>query len=99
VGDVFPDHGFFVRSISPHGFFHLFKEFSMRFFLPQGLWHYKDFLKFWTGETISAFGSQVTAFALPITAALTLHATAIQMGTLSFLAFALMLFLSLFDIS
>lgn len=68
----------------------------MHFFLPQGLRHHKDFLKFWTGETISAFGSQVTAFALPIAAALTLHATAIQMGVLSFLAFAPMLFLSLF---
>jgi MFS family permease len=68
----------------------------MRFFLPQGLWHHKDFLKFWTGETISAFGSQVTAFALPIVAALTLHATAIQMGVLSFFAFVPMLFLSLF---
>lgn len=68
----------------------------MRFSLPQGLWHHKDFLKFWIGETVSAFGSQVTAFALPITAALTLHATAIQMGLLSFFAFAPMLFLSLF---
>ncbi|GHO57654.1 hypothetical protein [Ktedonobacter robiniae] len=69
----------------------------MRFRLPQGLWHHKDFLKFWTGETISAFGSQVTVFALPITAALTLHATAIQMGILSFLAFAPRLFLSGID--
>lgn len=68
----------------------------MRFFSRQGLWHHKDFLKFWLGETISAFGSQVTAFALPITAALTLQATPIQMGLLSFLAFAPMLFLSLF---
>src|SRR5258708_20190342 len=69
---------------------------SMRFFSLQGLWHHKDFLKFWIGETISAFGSQVTAFALPMTAALTLQATAIQMGLLSFLAFAPMLFLSRF---
>lgn len=68
----------------------------MRLLLPHGLWHHQDFLKFWTGETISAFGSQVTAFALPLAAALTLHATAIQMGVLSFLAFAPMLFLSLF---
>jgi hypothetical protein len=68
----------------------------MCFFSHQGLWHHKDFLKFWLGETISAFGSQVTAFALPITAVLTLQATPIQMGLLSFLAFAPMLFLSLF---
>lgn len=68
----------------------------MRFFSPRGLWRNQDFLKFWTGETVSAFGSQVTAFALPITAAFTLHATALQMGVLSFLAFAPMLFLTLF---
>lgn len=71
----------------------------MRFFLPQGFWHLKDFLKCWTRETISAFGSQVTAFALSIPAALTLHATALQMGSLSFFAFVPRLFLSLFDIS
>jgi MFS family permease len=65
------------------------------FSLP-GLWKHKDFRKFWTGETISAFGSQVTAFALPITAAITLKATALQMGTLSFFAFIPMLVLSLF---
>jgi MFS family permease len=68
----------------------------MRFFSRQSLWHHKDFRKFWLGETISTFGSQVTAFALPITAVLTLQATPIQMGLLSFLAFAPMLFLSLF---
>ncbi len=68
----------------------------MGFFSRQGLWHHKDFLRFWLGETISAFGSQVTAFAFPIIAALTLQATPIQMGLLSFFAFAPMLFLSLF---
>ena len=68
----------------------------MRFLSHQSLWHHKDFRKFWLGETISTFGSQVTTFALPITAVLTLQATPIQMGLLSFLAFAPMLFLSLF---
>jgi MFS family permease len=62
----------------------------------QSLWHHKDFLKLWTGETISAFGSQITAFALPLTAVLMLGATSVQMGILSFLAFAPMLFLTLF---
>lgn len=56
----------------------------------------QGFSQFWLGETISAFGSQVTAFAFPIIAALTLQATPIQMGLLSFFAFAPMLFLSLF---
>jgi MFS family permease len=62
----------------------------------QNLWRHKDFLKLWTGETISAFGSQITAFALPLTAVLVLGATPVQMGILSFLAFAPMLFLTLF---
>ncbi len=68
----------------------------MRFFSPQGLWRHKDFLKFWTGETINSIGSTVTAFALPMTAAITLHATPLQMGILSFLAFAPLVFLTLF---
>ncbi len=68
----------------------------MNFFSPQGLWHHKDFLKFWAGETINSIGSQVTAFALPMTAAITLHATPLQMGILSFLAFAPLMFLTLF---
>jgi MFS family permease len=62
----------------------------------RSLWRHKDFLKLWTGETISAFGSQITAFALPLMAVLLLGATPVQMGILSFLAFAPMLFLTLF---
>jgi MFS family permease len=62
----------------------------------QNLWGHKDFLKLWTGETISEFGSQITAFALPLTAVLLLGATPVQMGILSFLAFSPMLFLTLF---
>jgi MFS family permease len=49
------------------------------------LWHNSDFLKFWVGETISLFGSQVTLLALPLTAVLTLKATAGQLGLLRFL--------------
>jgi hypothetical protein len=29
------------------------------------LWHHADFLKLWTGETISLLGSQITLLALP----------------------------------
>jgi MFS family permease len=42
-----------------------------------------DFNKLWFGQTISLVGSQVTMLALPITAAVTLGATSIQMGILS----------------
>jgi MFS family permease len=36
----------------------------------------------WSGQTVSLLGSQVTVVALPLTAVLTLHATAGQMGVL-----------------
>jgi MFS family permease len=43
----------------------------------------RDFTKLWVGQTISKVGSQVTLLALPITAAVTLSATSLQMGVLS----------------
>jgi MFS family permease len=48
-----------------------------------GLWRHANFLKLWTGQTISQFGSQITLLALPLAAALTLHATPAEMGILS----------------
>lgn len=47
-----------------------------------GLWRHGDFLKLWTGATISMFGTQITTLALPLTAVLTLQATPAQMGLL-----------------
>ncbi|HEX9988009.1 MAG TPA: MFS transporter [Chloroflexia bacterium] len=49
---------------------------------PAGLWRNPDFLKFWVGQSISFFGSEVTALALPLTAVLILQATPAQMGSL-----------------
>ena len=43
----------------------------------------RDFLRLWTGETVSVFGSQVTLLAIPLAAVLTLHAGSFQMGLLS----------------
>lgn len=48
-----------------------------------GLWRHADFLKLWTGQTLSALGATVTTLALPLTAALVLHASAFEMGLLS----------------
>lgn len=42
-----------------------------------------DFARLWVGETVSAFGSQVTTLALPLVAVELLDATAGQMGLLS----------------
>lgn len=61
-----------------------------------GLWRHSDFMKLWTGETISLFGSQITAFALPLIAALILQATPAQMGILGAVQFAPFLLFSLF---
>jgi hypothetical protein len=33
-----------------------------------GLWRHANFLRLWTGQTISQFGSQITLLALPLTA-------------------------------
>ena len=48
----------------------------------QGLWRSSDFRRLWTSLTITAFGSQITNLALPLTAALLLQATPFQMGVL-----------------
>jgi MFS family permease len=47
------------------------------------LWHYRDFLKLWAGESISLVGSQVTTLALPLTAVLTLGASGFEVALLT----------------
>lgn len=47
-----------------------------------GLWSQSNFLKLWTGRTISLFGTAITTLALPLTAITILHATTFQMGVL-----------------
>lgn len=42
----------------------------------------RAFLRLWSAESISLFGSQITLLAVPLTAVLTLHATPLQMGVL-----------------
>ena len=63
---------------------------------PSGrLWRHPDFLKLWTGQSISELGSQVSGLAIPLLAAISLHATPFQfsllgvMGFLPFILFAL----------
>ena len=48
-----------------------------------GIWRNPDFLKLWGSLTITHFGGQVTFLALPLTAALLLHATPFQVGVLT----------------
>ena len=61
-----------------------------------GLWRHSEFLKLWTGQTISQFGTQVSQLAIPLTAALVLNASPAEMGVLSACEFAPFLLLSLF---
>jgi MFS family permease len=57
-----------------------------------GLWSHPDFIKLWTGQSISELGSQVSQLAIPWLAAVGLHATPIEfslIGVLGFLPFIL----------
>ena len=57
-----------------------------------GLWSNADFVKLWTGQSISELGSQVSALAIPIVAAVVLHASALVyslLGVFGFLPFIL----------
>jgi MFS family permease len=48
-----------------------------------GIWRNPDFAKLWGSLTITHFGGQVTFLALPLTAALMLHATPLEVGVLT----------------
>lgn len=57
-----------------------------------GLWSHTDFLKLWTGQSISEFGTQFSQLAIPWLAAVGLHAGALEfsiLGMLGFLPFIL----------
>ena len=55
---------------------------------PSGaLWSHRDFLKLWTGQTISEFGSQISQLAIPTVAVLTLKATPFQVAALETVVF------------
>jgi predicted MFS family arabinose efflux permease len=47
------------------------------------LWRHPDFMKLWSGQTVSQFGSMVTRNALPLIGVLVLRASPWQMGLLS----------------
>jgi len=57
-----------------------------------GLWSHPDFIRLWTGQSISELGSQVSQLAIPWLAAVGLHASPIEfslLGVLGFLPFIL----------
>ena len=50
---------------------------------PQSLFRHADFMRLWTGETISEFGSKVGGVAITFLAVIALHATPAQMAALA----------------
>jgi MFS family permease len=65
----------------------------MRSLWPKGgLWRHPDFLKLWSAETISQFGTQVSLLAIPFVAVVVLDASTFQvavLGVVDFLPFML----------
>ncbi len=61
-----------------------------------GVFTNRDFVKLWAGESVSLIGTEVTQFAMPLVAILTLNATVLQVGVLNALRFVPVIVLSLF---
>jgi MFS family permease len=58
----------------------------------RSLLRHPDFLKLWTAETVSVFGTQISALAIPVVAVIILKASALEvalLGTIEFLPFIL----------
>ena len=53
----------------------------------RSLWRHREFMKLWTGQTISQLGDEVTQLAIPLVAALTLEVTPFEFGLLAVLQF------------
>src|SRR6478752_4341674 len=49
----------------------------------RGIWQLTNYRLLWSAATISSFGSQVSQIAIPLLAAVTLDASALQMGILA----------------
>ena len=61
----------------------------------RSLLRHPDFLKLWTAETVSQFGSQITQLALPLVAATILNVSPFEFGLLTTIEFLPFIFLSL----
>jgi MFS family permease len=60
-----------------------------------GLWRHPDFLRLWSAETISQFGTQISLLALPLAAIDVLHASAFEVAALTTVEFLPFLLVSL----
>jgi MFS family permease len=66
---------------------------SLRF---GGLWRDREFLKLWSGESVSQMGAQITQLALPLAAVYQFEASSTQLGLLNAASFAPFLGATLF---
>jgi MFS family permease len=60
-----------------------------------GLWRHPDFLKLWSAETVSQFGTQISLLAVPLVAIDVLHASAFKVAALTTVEFLPFLLVSL----
>ncbi|OLD97953.1 MAG: hypothetical protein AUG91_10275 [Actinobacteria bacterium 13_1_20CM_4_69_9] len=60
-----------------------------------GLWRHPDFVKLWSAETVSQFGTQFTQLALPLVAIDVLHVSAFDVAALTTVEFLPFLLVSL----
>jgi predicted MFS family arabinose efflux permease len=63
---------------------------------PVGALRNPEFRKFWIGETVSLIGTEVTRFALPLIAVLSLSASAFEVGLLNAMRYVPIVVISLF---
>jgi MFS family permease len=61
----------------------------------RGLWRHSDFLKLWSAETVSQFGTQFTILALPLAAVIVLHASVFEVAALNIVEFLPFVLISL----
>jgi MFS family permease len=60
-----------------------------------GLWRHPDFLRLWSAETVSQFGTQISLLALPLAAIDVIHASAFEVAALTTVEFLPFLLVSL----
>ena len=61
----------------------------------KSLWRHRDFLLFWSGQTVSEFGDQISRLALPLVAVTAIGASTFEVSVLGLLATVFFLLLSL----
>jgi MFS family permease len=67
----------------------------MKLWPSEGLWRHRDFIRLWSAETVSQFGTQFTLLALPLVAIDILHASAFEVAALTTVEFLPFLLVSL----